>query len=99
MARWVIDLMFTLKPIYNLLKDYLIDYDVASCDPTTLQVLKEPGRLASTKSYFYCFRGGPPGKEVVLYDYNDKEHKQFVVDWFCGFKGHLHVDGYNFFDL
>jgi transposase len=99
MARWLIALMPPLRPIYNLLKDYVIDYDVASCDATTLQVLKEPNRKAETKSYVYCIRGGPPKKSVILYDYNDVEHKQFVHDWFIGFKGYLHVDGDNFFDL
>ena len=99
MARWLIDLMSPLRPVYNLLKDYVIDYDVASCDATTLQVLNEPGRKAETKSYVYCVRGGPPDKSVILYDYNDKLHKQFVKDWFEGFDGYLHVDGDNFFEL
>ena len=99
MARWLIDLMTPLQPIYNLLKDYVIDYDVASCDATTLQVLQEPGRKAETKSYVYCIRGGPPDKSVILYNYNDVEHKQFVHQWFVGFNGYLHVDGDNFFDL
>lgn len=99
MARWLIDLMEPLRPIYNLLKDSIIDYDVASCDATTLQVLKEPGRAAETKSFVYCIRGGPKDKSVILYDYNATEHQQFVHDWFTGFKGYLHVDGDNFFNL
>jgi len=99
MARWVIDLMLPLQPIYNLLKDYVIEYDIASCDATTLQVLKEPGRHPETKSYVYCMRGGPPDQSVVLYEYNEKQHKQFVKEWFEGFRGYLHVDGDNFFDL
>lgn len=99
MARWLIDLMAPLRPIYNLYKDRVIDYDVGSCDATTLQVLNEPGRPAETKSYVYCIRGGPPKESVILYDYNDVEHKQFVYDWFVGFSGYLHVDGDNFFDL
>lgn len=98
MARWLIDLMEPLQPIYNLLKDNIIDYDVVSCDATTLQVLKEPGRAAETKSQVYCIRGGPPDKQVVLYDYNATEHKQFLQDWFSGFQGYLHVDGGNVFD-
>src|SRR5580658_8248646 len=81
MARWLIDLMPAMQPIYNLFKDQVIDYDVASCDATTLQVLNEPGRPAETKSYVYCIRGGPPDKYVVLYDYNDKLHKVFVMNW------------------
>jgi transposase len=99
MARWIIDLMTPLQPIYNLMKDYIIDYDVASCDATTLQVLNEPGRPAETKSYVYCIRGGPPDKSIILYDYNEKLHKQFIKEWFDGFNGYLHVDGDNFFDL
>jgi len=99
MARWVIELMFPLQPLYNLMKDYVIEYDIASCDATTLQVLNEPGRPPETKSYVYCIRGGPPDKSVVMYDYNDKLHKQFINDWFEGFNGYLHVDGDNFFDL
>lgn len=99
MARWLIDLMAPLRPMYNLLKDRVIEYDVASCDATTLQVLNEPGRPAETKSYVYCIRGGPPKESVILYDYNAVEHKQFVYDWFVGFSGYLHVDGDNFFDL
>jgi len=99
MARWQIDLVSPLQPIFNLLKDESIEYDVSSCDATTLQVLKEPGRAAETKSYVYCIRGGRPGRDVILYSYNDKEHKKFVKEWFEGYQGYLHVDGDNFFEL
>lgn len=98
MARWIIDLMMPLQPIYNLLKDEVIHYDIASCDATTLQVLNEPGRLATTKSYAYCIRGGSPSQPVVLYDYNDRLHKPFIKEWFTDFTGYLHVDGDNFFE-
>lgn len=98
MSRWLIDLTAPLQPVYNLLKDEIIAYDVASIDATTLQVLKEPGRRPETKSYVYCIRGGPPKKSVVLYEYNDKLHKVFVKEWFEGFRGYLHADGDNFFD-
>lgn len=98
MARWIIELMVPLQPIYNLLKDYIIDYDVASCDATTLQVLNEPGRAAQTKSYVYCIRGGHSQHSVILYEYNDRLHQSFVYEWFTDFSGYLHVDGDNFFD-
>ena len=99
MARWLIELMEPMQPLYNLMKDEIIAYDIASCDATTLQVLKEPGRRPETKSYVYCMRGGPPDKSVILYDYNEKLHKQFVSNWFEGFTGYLHVDADNFFEL
>ena len=39
----------------------VIDCNISSLDATTLQVLNEPDRKATTKSYVYCFRGGDPG--------------------------------------
>lgn len=39
MANWVIGMMEPLQPIFNLMKDEVIDYDIASADATTLQVL------------------------------------------------------------
>lgn len=60
-ARWLIELIGPMQPVFNLFKDAVIDYDIASCDPTTLQVLNEPGRHPEPKSYVYCIRGGPPG--------------------------------------
>ena len=99
MARWMIGLMEPLRPLFNLMKDEAIAYDISSADATTLQVLREPGRRAETKSYVYCIRGGSPGKSVVLYAYNDKLHKVFVQDWYAGYQGYLHVDGDNFFEL
>jgi transposase len=99
MARWLIDLKFAMQPLWNLMKDLVIEYDIASIDATSLQVLNEPGRKAETKSYVYCIRGGPPDKSVILYEYNDRLHKAFVKDWFEGFEGYLLVDGDNFFEL
>lgn len=98
LARWFIDTSKALQPLINLMKDEIINYDVASCDPTSIQVLAEPDRKATQKSYWYCMRGGPPNKKVIVYDYNAKKHKQFLVDWFVDFKGYIHVDAQNIFD-
>ena len=98
MARSVIDCGQSLQPMINLMKDKIIDYDVGALDATTLQVLNEPNRSPTTKSYAYCFRGGPPGEEVILYEYNSIDHKGFVDRWFEGFEGILHCDADPFFD-
>ncbi len=98
LARWFIDTSKALQPLINLMKDEIIGYDVASCDPTSIQVLSEPGRKATQKSYWYCFRGGPPDKKVIVYDYNATAHKKYLVNWFAGFKGYIHVDAQNIFD-
>jgi len=80
MSRLFIDSAKPLQPLVNLLKDQIIGYDVASLDATTLLVLKEPGRKNTTKSYVYCFKGGKPGRESTVYEYNALQHKLFVRD-------------------
>ena len=97
MSRWVVDSAKPLMPLLNGLKDSIIDYDVASMDATTLQVLNEPDRSPTTKSYAYCFRGGGVNHEAIVYEYNEKEHKQFVKNWFAGFAGAVHSDADSFF--
>ncbi|PIZ03731.1 MAG: hypothetical protein COY58_07805 [Gammaproteobacteria bacterium CG_4_10_14_0_8_um_filter_38_16] len=98
MANWLIDLTSKYQPLLNLLKDELIDYDISSLDATTLQVLREPGRPPTRKSYAYCFRGGPPDKKIVIYEYNAENHKPYLLNWFAGFKGAIHADADPFFN-
>jgi len=93
MARWMIQLGIELQPLVNLLKDQIYDYDIASADATSLQVLKTPDKRPQTKSTAYCIRGGPPGKEVILFDYMDIGQELFLADIFSPFSGTLMVDG------
>ena len=97
-SRWVIETSKALQPLINLMKDEIIDYDVASCDATSIQVLNEPNRKPEQKSYLYCMRGGLPDKKIIVYDYNPTNHKKFLVDWFAGFSGYIHADAQNIFD-
>lgn len=99
MARWMIDSAQALQPLVNLFQDQIIDYDIALCDPTHLQVLNEPGRAATTDSYVITIRGGPPDKSVVLYQYNAEDHKLFLNEFFQNYQGYLQVDGQNIFDV
>ena len=99
LSRWFIQASKALQPLWNLLKDEILDYDIASIDPTSLQVLNEENRKPTQKGYWYCIRGGPPNKAVVLYDYNATQHKLFLRDWFENFRGYLQVDGENIFDV
>jgi len=92
MARWMILLADKLQPLINLMKDHLLDYDVAAIDATTLQVLNEPGRAPETKSQAYCIRGGPPQKEVTLYEYNAYKQKEYVTELFDGYSGIISAD-------
>ena len=99
LARWFIESAKHSQPLVNLLQDTMLDYDVAACDPTHIQVLNEPGRAPTKKSYMFTMRGGPPDKTTILYQYNADNHKAFLQQWFEGYKGYLQVDGQNIFDV
>jgi transposase len=98
LSRWFIESGFAVQPLINLSKDIIRYHDVAFCDPTSLQVLREPGRNPTTSSYAFCIRGGPADQGAVIYEYNASEHKLFLNDWFAEFCGYLHVDAQNIYD-
>jgi transposase len=97
LARWFIESAKHLQPLVNLIRDELIDYDVVGCDPTHLQVLREPGRTPQQKSYVYSIRGGPPDRGIRLFAYQAQDHVSFLKDWFAEYAGYLQVDGQNIF--
>ncbi len=92
MSRWLILLADKLQPLINLMKDEVLNYDISAVDATVLQVLNEPNRSAETKSQAYCIRGGPPGKEVTVYEYNGYRQQEYVTGFYEGYKGTISSD-------
>ena len=45
-----------LRPVYDVLHRQLCKETVLHGDETTLQVLKEPGRTSTSKSYMWVYR-------------------------------------------
>jgi len=98
MSRWLIMLADKLQPLVNLMKEEVLGYDIASIDATTLQVLEEPNRKAETKSQAHCIRGGPPGKEVTLYEYNGYKQQDYVTTLFTEYVGYISTDASSVFN-
>jgi hypothetical protein len=83
-----------LRPVYERMREHLIKRDILHADETTLQVLHEPGRAADTVSYMWLYRTGRDGPAIVLYDYQTTRAGRHAKKFLEGFKGYLHVDGY-----
>ena len=94
LANWMIRSGRLIQPLINLLQDRLLSYDIVQMDETPVQVLKEPGKTAQSKSYLWVRRGGPPRQPVLLYDYDPGRSGQVPVRLLPGFKGYLQTDGY-----
>jgi transposase len=96
MANWVIksaDLW--LKPIFNLLHQQLLTANCIFADETPTQVLREPGKSSTSKSYMWLYRTSADlGKPTVLYEYSPTRSGSNVQQFLSGFSGYLHCDGY-----
>jgi transposase len=99
LARWIIrSAEQVLQPVFNLLRDTLLDHDLIHIDETAVQVLEEAGRAATCGSYMWVQTGGPPARPVILYDYDPSRSgevpKRLLADW----RGYLMTDGYRGYD-
>ncbi|MBF0147581.1 MAG: IS66 family transposase, partial [Magnetococcales bacterium] len=95
MAHWMIKAGHLVQPLINLLRDRMLDYGIIQMDETRVQVLKEPGRPATSQSFMWVQRGGPPGGRVILFDYDPSRSGQVPLNLLTGYEGWLQTDGYS----
>lgn len=96
MANWLLAAADPwLKIICDRLHTWLLKRDILHADETTLQVLREPGRAAQTKSYMWLYRTGREGPPIILYDYQTTRAAKHPERFLAGFKGYLQTDGYS----
>jgi hypothetical protein len=67
-------------------------------DETTLQVLNEPGRANTTKSYMWVFCGGTPEHPAVLFDYHPTRSGQVALAFLDDYRGFIQSDGFIGYD-
>jgi transposase len=96
MARWLIRLLPDLMPVWNILEEWVIESGYVAIDATTVQVLKEDGRSAESKSSMWA--RGSPERKIVLFDYDQSGGGAVAEKLLLGFRGFLQSDqhqGYN----
>ncbi|MCP4040388.1 MAG: IS66 family transposase [Gammaproteobacteria bacterium] len=94
LAGMMIKTGMLIQSLINLMRDCLLAYDIIQIDETTVQVLKEPGKSPQSKSYMWVQRGGPPGKCIILFDYDPSRGGDVPTRLLEGFSGYLQTDGY-----
>ena len=78
-------------------KEELLRNERRHADETTLEVLNEPGRVATAKSYEWLYRTTKNAEHpVILYDYQAGRSGAYVKAFLKDWKGtYLHCDGYS----
>ena len=96
MSNWMLKCVeLYLAPLYDRLHEKLLERDVLHADETTLQVLNEPDRAATSKSYMWLYRTGADAEHpIVLYNYQQGRGKEYPQGFLRGYKGYLQTDGY-----
>jgi transposase len=90
-----------VQPVINLLREHLLDSDLIYGDETTVQVLKEPGRKAQTKSYMWAqMNGSGAGPPVRLFAYAPGRGAVHAEKLYAGIRpgATLVTDGYEVYN-
>jgi transposase len=83
------------QPLLNLLEDEMLAGSYIQADETTLQVLNEPGRSPTSKSYMWIFRRGDPERPILIYQYHPSRAGDVANAFLRDFEGTVQTDGYS----
>ena len=84
-----------LYGIHRKLIENLLQESTIHADETTLQVLHEPNREATQKSYEWVYRTGRDAeRQIIVYDYQETREQSHPQVFLKDYKGLLHTDGY-----
>lgn len=94
LCNWVLKCGELLVPLVELLKEELLKRDYVHADETTVQVLKEDGKTATSKSYMWVYLTGGADKPILIYEYAPGRGGIFPTIFLEKFKGYLQTDAY-----
>jgi len=97
LAHWVIaPAERHLSRLVAALRATLLAQPLIHGDETTMQVLKEDGKSAQSKSYVWVYRSAQDSPEpVVLFDYQPGRGQKHPQAFLAGWRGTLMSDGYS----
>ena len=105
MAASIVRVGAASQPVINLMRDHLLDSPLVFGDETTVQVLKEPGRAAQSKSTMWVqmTEGSGPqgtGPPIRLFGYSPSRSTDAAVKMYAGLRAGavLMTDGYEVYD-
>ncbi len=98
MSNWVVTVAQSCQPLLLLMEKEIRSGPLINADETPLQVLKEPGRLNTSKSYMWVYVGGDPDHPVRLYQYHPTRSGTVALEFLKGYQGYLQSDAFSGYD-
>ena len=99
MSNWTMSVAEILKPLIDRFRALIRAGPFVQIDETPVQVLNEPERPNTSKSYMWLARGGPPEKPVTLYHYTPRRSAEYPRELLSTFKGYMQADGYRVYRM
>lgn len=94
MAGWMIRLGGEyVVPLVNLMNEHMLEASIIHCDETRLQVLKSD-KAPTADHWIWVRAAGPPGRRIVLFDYDPSRGGAVPKRLLEGYRGILLSDGY-----
>lgn len=97
MCGWAVKVAEGCAPILDLLAREIRSGPI-SIDETPVQVLNEPGRVNTSNSYMWVYRGGDPDHPVLIYQYHPTRSGSVPLEFLKGYQGYVQTDAYNGYD-
>lgn len=98
MANWMKLAAERCQPLIELLIEEIRSGPLINIDESPFQVLNEPGRSNTSKSYVWVFCGGPLDAPAVLFQYHPTRSGKLALDLLDGYHGYIQTDGYAGYD-
>ena len=98
MANWVIHVGMSCEMLIELLWQEIRSGPLVNMDETHVQVLNEPGRSNTSKSYMWVFRGGDVEHPSLIFQYEPSRSGKIPQECLSGYKGYIQTDGYAGYD-
>jgi transposase len=98
MANWMVKTAQFCSPLVELLRTEIRSGPLINMDESPLQVLKEPGRANTSKSYMWVFCGGDPAHPTVLYQYHPTRKGETALKFLDEYQGYFQSDDFGGYD-
>lgn len=89
---WFTETCNLLEPLYNSLKETLLNSDYIQADETPMPVLSADKKGSTHKGYFWVYHS--PWDSVVIFDYQKSRSSEEPLKMLKDYKGTLQSDGY-----
>ena len=95
MANWVVKASRQCQPLIDLLEKEVRSGPLINIDETPYQVLNEPGRRNTSKSYMWVFKGGQENSPALLYQYHRTRSGDAALNFLGDYQGYVQSDAFS----